>query len=82
MTGNPSQPLISGNELQNTTAHDRQQLAVFYLIIFFKDNIYLAIKKNEMAQFAATKTDLEIIILSEVRKRETDITRYHFYVES
>ena len=28
------------------TAHDRQQLAVFYLIIFFKDNIYLAIKKS------------------------------------
>ena len=46
MTGNPSQPLISGNELQNMTAHDRQQLAVFYLIIFFKDNIYLAIKKS------------------------------------
>ena len=53
------------------TAHDRQQLAVFYLIIFFKDNIYLAIKKNEMAPFASTKMDLEIIILSEVRKTNT-----------
>ena len=64
------------------TAHDRQQLVVFYLIIFFKDNIYLAIKKNEMAPFASTKMDLEIIILSEVRKRETNITRCHFCVES
>ena len=73
MTGNPSQPLISGNELQNMTAHDRQQLVVFYLIIFFKDNIYSAIKKNEMAPFAAMKIDLEIIILTEVRKRKTNI---------
>ena len=31
---------------------------------------YLAIKKNEIMPFAAT---LEMIILSEVRKRKTDI---------
>ena len=32
--------------------------------------------------FAATWMDLEIIILSEVRKKKTNIIWYHFYVES
>ena len=32
--------------------------------------------------FAATWMDLEIIILSEVRERKTNIIRYHSYVES
>ena len=34
---------------------------------------YSAIKKNEIMPFAATWMDLEIIILSEVRKRKTRI---------
>ena len=38
-----------------------------------------AIKKNEVESFAATWVDLEIIILSEVRERQTP---YHFDVES
>ena len=33
---------------------------------------YLAIKKNELMPFAETWVDLEIIILSEVRKRKTN----------
>ena len=33
---------------------------------------YSAIKKNEIIPFAATWMDLEIIILSEVRKRKTN----------
>ena len=36
---------------------------------------YSAIKKNEIISFAATWTDLEIIILSEVSQTEKD--KYH-----
>ena len=38
-------------------------------------------KKNETMPFAATWTDLEIIILSEISPRKTNII-YHSYVES
>ena len=43
---------------------------------------YSAIKKNEIMSFAATWTDLEIIILSEVSQRKTSTIWYHLYVES
>ena len=42
---------------------------------------YSAIKKNEIMPFAATWMELEIIILSEVRQRKTNIW-YHLHVES
>ena len=40
-----------------------------------------AIKNNEIMPFTATWMDLEIIILSEVRQRKTNIID-HLYVES
>ena len=41
----------------------------------------MAIKKNEIMPFEATWMSLEIIILSEVSQRKTNI-RCHLYVES
>ena len=43
---------------------------------------YSAMKKKEIMPFAATWMDLEIITLSEVRKRNTNTIWYHLYVES
>ena len=40
------------------------------------------IKKNERMPSAATWMDQEIIILSEVSWKKTNITWYHLYVES
>ena len=42
---------------------------------------YSAIKKNEIMPFVATWMDLEIVMLSEVSQRKTNII-YHLYVES
>ena len=43
---------------------------------------YSAIKKNEIMPFAATWMDLDLIILSEINQRSTNIIGYHLYVES
>ena len=37
---------------------------------------------NETMPFVATWMDLDIIILHEVRQRNTNIIKYHLYVES
>ena len=43
---------------------------------------YSGIKNNEITPFATTQMDLEIIILSEVSQKETNIIWNHLYVES
>ena len=43
---------------------------------------YSAIRINEIMPFAATWMNPEIIMLSKVRPRKTDIMGYHLYVES
>ena len=49
---------------------------------WIKDMVLLVIKKNEMMPFAATWMGPEIIMLSEVSQRNTDIIWYHLYVKS
>ena len=49
--------------------------------VVYIHNGILALKKNEIMPFAATWMDLEMIILSEISQRKTNII-YHLYVES
>ena len=49
--------------------------------IYIYNGILLS-HNNEIMPFAATWTDLEIIILSEVSQKKTNIIWYHLYVES
>ena len=44
-------------------------------VVYVHNGILLIHKKNEVMPFAATRTDLEIIILSEVSQTEKD--KYH-----
>ena len=46
------------------------------------NGILLSHKMNETMPFVATWMDLDIIILHEVRQRNTNIIKYHLYVNS
>ena len=50
-------------------------------VVHVYNGILLSHKKNEIMPCAATWMDLEIVILSEVRQRKTNII-YCLYVES
>ena len=51
-------------------------------VVHIYNGILLSHKKNEIMPFAATWTDPEIIILSEVSETKTNIIWHHLYVES
>lgn len=42
---------------------------------------YVAVRKHEVMKFAYKWINMESIMLSEMRKKETDIERLHSYVE-
>ena len=46
------------------------------------NEMYSAIKKDEIMPCEATWMDLEIVIMNEVRQRRINTTQYHLYVES
>ena len=52
-----------------------------YYIIYMME-YYSAIKKDEIMPFATIWMNLQIILISEVRERKTNVTQYHFYMES
>ena len=52
------------------------------MYIYRYNEILLSHKKNEIMPFAATSMDLEISILSEVRKRKRNILCHPLYAES
>ena len=54
---------------------DKEDVVYIYTMEY-----YSAIKKKEIMPFAATWMDLEMIILSEVSHRKTNIIRYHTYM--
>ena len=52
---------------------DREDLVCVCVCVYIhKMKYYSAIKKNEMMPFATTWMNLEIVILSKVRKRKTN----------
>ena len=51
---------------------DKENVAYIYIYIYM-NTTHPFLKKDEIMPFAATWMDLEIIILSEVRQRKTNI---------
>ena len=51
-------------------------------VVYIHNGILLSHKKNDILPFAATRMDLEDIMLSEMHQRKTKNVWYHLYVES
>ena len=51
-------------------------------VVYTYNGILLSHKKKEIMLFAATQINLDIIILSEISWRKTNIIQYHLYMES
>ena len=62
-------------QLASQLVYDPQKNTRVYWYIYTME-YYSAMKKNEMMPFAATRMELEIIILSEVSQTKTNITWY------
>ena len=52
-----------------------------YVYVYIHVMEYYSAIKNEMMPFAAKWLDLEIIVQSEISQRNTNIIKYHLYVE-
>ena len=51
-------------------------------VVYVYNEILLNHNRNEILPFVATRMSLEIIVLSEVMQRKTNITCYHLYKKS
>ena len=49
-------------------------------VVYTYNGILLSHKKKEIMLFAATQINLDIIILSEISWRKTNIILYHLYM--
>ena len=69
----PHPALISYSSIYGTTLLEEDPKNIIYTPYIYTIEYYSAIKNDEITPLAATWMDLEIIILSEVSQRKTDM---------